>query len=304
MNYLILGASGFLGKNLTLRLLQNENNYIRTFSRDLSFYDLNSEQIEKINGDFRNYQYFENLTKNIDIVYHLISTSIPNSKLSLTKDLEDNVNSTIKLLSSCVKNGVKKIIFISSGGTVYGSSSGVPFRETDQTNPINSYGIQKLLIEKYLHLYYYQNNLDYRIIRLSNPYGRFQNPQGSVGLVTKFVYNNINNLPITIYGDGNIIRDYIDIDDTIQGFIDIENSELDSKLYNLGSGIGHSINDVVNLIEETTDNRFKKIYIAKRSGDTDYNVLDISRYNQISSLHYPQSIESGIKKLIKEFQND
>ena len=171
MKYLVLGSNGFIGSNLVKQLMKEKCD-LRLFDLKLNKdNNLIHNNIEYIQGEFGIDCDFDALTKDIDIVYHLISTTIPSSNIGYNIEIQQNVMGTIKLLDSCVKNKIKKIIFISSGGTVYGKSKGIPFKEDDCTNPICSYGIQKLSIEKYIQLYNNMYGLDYRIIRLANPYG-------------------------------------------------------------------------------------------------------------------------------------
>lgn len=301
MKYLVLGASGFLGRKIVESILKDKSHTLRLFDRTLS---PNSDcMVEKILGEFNKNTNFFELTKNVDVVYHLISTTIPSSKIKTTQEVEDNLIPTLQLLDACVENKVKKIIFISSGGTVYGEYLGRPFKEIDSTNPINSYGIQKLTIEKYIQLYGYQYQLDYRIIRLANPYGVGQNPLGSLGVVTKFVYNNVHELPITVFGDGNIIRDYIYIDDAIQGIFDIEFSEGKEKLYNLGMGEGHSILQIIDIIEKVTGKNFKLTKVPSRNVDVPICVLDINQYKKISSLKRMITLKEGITQMVRNYES-
>lgn len=298
MRNLILGSSGFIGKNLVKELSKTEKE-IRVFDLNpLKEHEEISEcKIEFIQGEFSPDYDFDELTKGIDVVYHLISTTIPSSSISLVKEIEENVFSTLKLLDACVKNGVKKIIYISSGGTVYGQSNGLPFRENDNTNPICSYGIQKLTIEKYIQLYNKMYELDYRIVRLSNPYGIGQNPNGGLGAVTTFTYRIVNNEPIVIYGDGEVVRDYIYIDDAIKSIVNIALYEGKYKVFNVGSGKGYSLNQIVETIEKVVGKKFNVIREPARKVDVPYSVLDISRLINTFPERHTTSLCEGVKVL-------
>lgn len=301
MKYLVLGSNGFIGRNL-IKQLKKEKCDLRLF--DLRINKESScinNNIEYIQGEFGIDCDFDSLTKDVDIVYHLISTTIPSSNIEYNIEIQQNVMATIKLLDSCVKNKIKKIIFISSGGTVYGKSKGIPFKEDDCTNPICSYGIQKLSIEKYIQLYHNMYGLDYRIIRLANPYGIGQNPIGGLGAVTTFVYKLVKDEPITIFGDGGVVRDYIYIDDAILDIINITRYEGNYKLFNVGSGIGHSLNEIVGTIEEVLNKRFVVNYEKGRSVDVPYNVLDIERLKSIFPNRKTTSLAEGIRILSDYF---
>lgn len=188
---------------------------------------------------------------------------------------------TNNLLQACIKYNVNKIVFLSSGGTVYGFSQEIPISENVSTFPINSYGIQKITIEKLIYFYNYNYGLDYKVIRLSNPYGPYQQPNGIQGVVTTFIYKTLRGEPITIYGDGSVVRDYIYIDDAIRGIVDIVNTENHIHLYNLGTGKGCSLIELVNLIKESLKLNVIIQYKDKRKVDVPINVLDIQRYRSI-----------------------
>ena len=293
MNYLILGSAGFIGKNLVKELSVNKENNLVLFDRVSSGFN-EIKNCKEIIGEFSNKYDFESLLDDIDIVIHLISTSSPNSNESLVQGIEENVVPTLKLLDACVTKKIKKFVFISSGGTVYGDSYGKPFKENDYCNPICSYGIQKLTIEKYLHLYYHKYNLDYSIIRLSNPYGPGQNPNGQVGAICVFLSKVIRNEKITIFGDGSNVRDYIYIDDAVKGIINISNCMSNNKVYNLGSGEGTSLNNILEYIKTICDNDVNIVYLPQRINDLDYSVLNIERYQEQFLNHNFMSIKVGI----------
>lgn len=277
MKVLILGAGGFIGQNLTEFLSKDKNNF-------LVLADQKIDHIKKFdNAEYRTINFdencdFDSYLKDIDIVYHLISTTIPSSK-DVVEDIKTNEVVTAKLLDASVRNKIKRFVFISSGGTVYGKDNTCPLKETMETNPICSYGIQKLAIEKLLYLYNYLFNLDYRIIRLSNPYGSYQRPNNSQGIIANFLDRIIKNENINVYGDGSVVRDYIYIDDAIKGICNISLTENTKyKLYNLGSGVGISINELIDVIKKSINQEFNVDYIEARKQDVPSNYLNIERY--------------------------
>jgi UDP-glucose 4-epimerase len=301
MNIIILGAAGFIGTNLTLALAKHKCNKITIFDRyetdfsHITKYEFGNISIMK--GNFNLESDFESITKNQDIVYHLISTTIPaTSNQQIAREFTENVIVTSKLLDACVKNRIEKVVFLSSGGTVYGKEKSIPLKEDTATYPISSYGIQKITIEKILYLYHYMHGLDYRIIRLANPYGPYQKPNGILGVVTTFTYKAIIEEPITIYGDGSVIRDFIYIDDAVKGIINIANGESNHRIFNLGCGYGASIKDVVSSIETALGIDINVEYIPGRLVDVPINILDISLYEEIYGKLEPISLGEGIKK--------
>lgn len=307
MRILITGATGFIGQNL-VATLANSNELLLYTRRDRDYLELGGCRIKNIFGTFSVDEDYREITQGVDIVYHLISTSIPNnSNDDIAKEITDNVLATIKLLDGCIKSGVKKVIFISSGGTVYGSTNSLPLRESDGNLPISGYGLQKLTIEKVLYLYNYLHGLDYRIIRLSNPYGPYQIPNGVQGVVTTFIDRVQRDKKIYVYGDGSIIRDYIYIDDAINAIIKIANYKGGEKVFNVGSGIGLSINDVINIIEKVLELKADVEYKDARKTDVPSNILCIERYiRELGQLVFT-SFDEGIQKtanFLKEISNE
>lgn len=307
MRVLVLGAMGFIGKNLIKYILDNTKDTILMYDRkepaeDDFIWKYPQERYEVICQEFNLDVNFISLTWNVDVVYHLISTTLPNTPMNqIAEGITDNVVVTSRLLQACVDNNVQKVIFFSSGGTGYGISNELPLNEDMSTNPISAYGMQKIAIEKLLYLFYYTYGLDYRIIRLSNPYGHFQKANGIQGVITTFVYRALHNEQIEVYGNGETIRDYIYIDDAIKAIMKIVNYKGKYKIFNVGSGTGRSIREVISLIQSVTGKKLHISYLPKRKADVPANVLDISRYEQEIGVLVLTSLEDGIKIMVSEF---
>lgn len=307
MNIILLGAAGFIGKNLAIKLSQDNNNFITLVDKEEEYFNdirFNSNVAIK-KSELNDDTDFDSLLRNQDIVFHLVSSNIPtNSNKNIFMDIQNNLVFTSKLLESCIKNSIKKVVFISSGGTVYGKSVTCPLSEEMPTNPITSYGLQKLTIEKLLYLCNYVYGLDYSIIRLANPYGPYQRPNGQLGAVTTFVYKAINNEPIVVYGDGTIIRDFIYIDDAVNAILNIMNYNGINKLFNVGSGSGTSINEILENIKSALGCNINIIYKESRSVDVPVNYLDISRYikefGKLNSIDLKEGIVRTAEFLRKE----
>lgn len=298
MNILILGAAGFIGTNLGIELAKNISNEIKLVDKNKLYFnsDVMSNNVKIIESSLdMNMDY--SILKHSDVVYHLVSTNVPTtSNQHISQDIEANVLFSSHLFDACVKYGVKKVVFISSGGTVYGKESACPLSEETPTNPISSYGVQKITIEKLLYLYNYMYGLDYRIIRLANPYGPYQRPNGILGAVTTFTYKALKGDEITVYGDGSVIRDFIYIDDAVRGILNIVNGNNKHHTFNLGCGYGTSINDVLKTVKRAVGCELNVVYRAGRSVDVPVNYLDISRYEKYYGKLNPVSLVDGIKK--------
>lgn len=243
---------------------------------------------------------YESLVKGHDVVYHLVSTTVPTtSNQAIAEELKGNVVLSANLFEACVHQDVKKIVFLSSGGTVYGKKDECPLNEKTPTNPITSYGIQKVTIENLLYLYNYVYGLDYRIIRLANPYGPYQRPNGILGAVTTFVYKALKGEEINVYGDGSVVRDFIYIDDAVRGIQKIVNGTYHHHTFNLGCGYGTSIKQVLEIIQEVLDIEINVRYEEARKVDVPVNYLDIKRFETAYGALNPISLKEGIKKTAK-----
>lgn len=303
MNIAVVGGAGFIGINLALHLSKEPNNNILIIDGKeeyLQVYknvDFLYSNVSFIVAPFDIHTVFDEQVAGQDVVYHLASTNIPGTSNSrIAEELESNVVTTAKLLDACVKQKVKKIVFISSGGAVYGDKAVCPIKEDALTYPITSYGIQKIAIEKLLYLYRYQHGLDYRIIRLANPYGPYQRPNGRVGVITTFVYRAITKGVVEVYGDGTVVRDFIYIDDAIRGILNIVNLESEIRVFNLGSGKGTSVNEVIDILRKHISPNLQVQYYSSRPVDVQMNYLDISRYEKCFGKLRLVSLDKGIQK--------
>lgn len=312
---LILGAAGFIGTNLSRRLLEKGKRLLLFDRPGVSFAPfLQRAQEDKaaqiLSGSFSSLAK-EKTEEEIralrlseaETVYHLISTTCPsNSNRDVADEMEENLIATIRFLDACAKAGVKKVVFLSSGGTVYGREHTGICREEEEAFPITSYGVQKLAIEKIFYLYREMYGLDYRIVRLSNPYGPWQRPNGVQGAVTTFTYRALTGTPIEVYGDGSVVRDYIYIDDAVRGILNIAEGQGRSRLYNLGCGEGNTLLDVIEAIEEVLGKKPEVRFLPGRPVDVPVNVLDVSRYEADFGPLSPLPLAEGIRRLAEFYE--
>lgn len=296
MNILILGGQGFIGYNLTLRLLKEKKYNLTIFERTIRQDRFNSS-CKYVTGEFSNIDSYAHIFKNVDVVFHLISTTIPKSSNdNIEFDIESNVIATTKLLKLCVENRVKKVVFASSAGTIYGLPEAIPITEGHPQNPICSYGISKLAIEKYLFMFHKLYGLDYQILRVSNPYGQYQNPYSQQGAIGVFLGKVLRNEPIEIWGDGSVSRDYIFIDDLVEAMQLTINNDISEKILNIGSGKGTSLNQILEIIKEVVGKKINVLYKEGRGIDVPYNILDITRAGKCLNWYPKVELYDGIGK--------
>ena len=296
---LIFGGFGFIGTNLTEELINRGGYEIFIFEAKNAMIQ-NSDLLQKTEvyyGDFNNVEDFEVIFKEqmIDIVIHLINTNNPSSSnKNIIFDINSNLINTINLLNTMAKYNCKNIVFLSSGGTIYGvSKDRKKMNETDSKNPISSYGIVKLTIEKYLHLYNILYGLNYLILRPSNPYGEYHNSQKQ-GLINVILKKIIKGETVEIWGDGTVVRDFIYVKDLVKIIVDLIESKIQNDIFNIGSGIGYSINDIIEITQKKMGN-FKLEYKDARKVDVPHLVLNIDKLERYLDLNLI-SIEEGIKK--------
>lgn len=297
---LILGADGFIGSNLVKSVLRRSNTEIVAFDlfKDGKAKNLiPAENLTLLAGNFLNRNDIERAVDGIDYVFHFISLTTPGSSMDDPLiDVETNVKGSIVLFDKCAKAGVKRIIFPSSGGAIYGNQEKEKYSETDQVNPISPYAISKLTIEKYLEYYKVHHGLDYLVLRYSNPYGPGQNIAGSQGIIPIFLNLIKQEKPINVFGDGNNIRDYIYIDDLIDITLKIYKNKNNYSIYNIGSGSIASINNVLDIIREVVKKDFVITYLPDRDVDVKRVVLDLKRISNEMPNKKFIDLREGIKR--------
>ena len=277
----VIGSSGYIGSHLVDSLLHLKC-HVLAISRGLPGLLLSSSLqnplLTTLNLSINDYQRLNNALVGIDIVIHLASSSLPQtSNDNPISDVNSNLIGSLNILKSCVNNKIRRIIFISSGGTVYGRPEFVPITEAHPTNPICSYGIVKLAIEKYILLYRDLYNLDGIILRLANPYGGRQRLNSIQGVVPIFLNRALNSLPLNILGDGSIVRDFVYITDVVEAILSSCIYSGSDHLFNIGSGTGTSLHDLVGLIQDLIDTELVISYKPSRSFDVPTNVLSINK---------------------------
>jgi UDP-glucose 4-epimerase len=302
MKALVIGGNGFIGTHL-VSALKKEGMDVRVFDRYPSKFAEPSSGVEYVTGDLGNHGALSEIVSGADWVFHLAYTTLPKtSNDDPVYDVRSNLIDTIQLLQECSKSGVRKVVFVSSGGTVYGVPKIVPVRETHPTDPFCSYGITKLAIEKYLHVFYHLSGLDYVVLRVSNPYGEGQNPHGKQGAIGVFLGRLAKGETINIWGDGEVVRDYIYIDDVVSALIaagKYSAADQEPRVFNIGSGEGFSLNELIAEIRAVVDTEVKVEYEPARALDVPVNVLDITLAKEKLAWHPTVDLCTGLNRTWK-----
>lgn len=298
---LVLGGRGFIGSHLVDALLAR-GHYVRCFDRPhvapLGEEHRLNPYFELYEGDLSSEADIAEALVGCEVCFHLVSTTLPkSSNADPIFDVESNVLSTVRFLAHAVKSGLKKIIFVSSGGTIYGAPTQLPIPETHSTDPICSYGISKLAIEKYISLFHHLHGISYTVLRIANPFGERQRTHASQGAIAVFLGKALRGEVIEIWGDGSVIRDYIYISDVVDALMAaLEQVENENHIFNIGSGRGHSVNEVLNAVEKTIGRAVNRIYLPGRAFDVPASVLSIAQAKNLLDWSPKITLEQGLAR--------
>lgn len=282
MKVLVTGGAGFIGTHLVRLLLASGVGEVRIIDR----------RTPRNVGQGRHYVFHAGeltelivdqpaILEGVDTVFHLAWASVPESSVqNPVRDVQVNVVSTVRLLEQCVAVGVRRVVFLSSGGAVYGEPSALPIPETHPTDPISAYGISKLAAEKYLALFHRLHGLEYVILRPSVPYGEYQNPFGRQGAVAVFCGRVAQGKPITLWGDAEAIaRDFFHVSDLARACVLAAKSDRPTDIYNIGGGERISLARLIEAIADTVGPAYPVTTesLPPRPFDVPEVVMDISK---------------------------
>lgn len=229
-------------------------------------------------GQFSDRAALARVVDGAEYVFHLLGGSTPaSSDKDPVADLIAGGVASLHLLEICRAAGVRKVVFVSSGGTVYGIPASVPIREDAPTDPISAYGISKLAVEKYLHLYHHLHGLEYAVLRVANPFGPWQDPHRRQGVVAALMQAALDGRPAEIWGDGRVVRDYLYAADVAEAIAHAAADTGAHRVFNVGSGIGRSVLDLVRDIGAASGRgHLAVVHKPGRATDVPVNVLDTS----------------------------
>lgn len=279
----VFGARGFLGHNVTQDLVAHGHPVVavaRTYDGDGPRFD-DVDGVEQVELDFRDREAVRPLLSRLDTVVHLIGSSSPASGgTSVAAEFLEHVVPQAAFVDECVAAGVRRVVFASSGGTIYGPAAGAngPIDEQHPTEPINSHGISKLMIEKSLAFHGHVHGLQYVNLRISNAYGPGQTVRHGQGLVPALLQRYRAGTPVCVIGDGSATRDFVYVDDVVAAARKAVEVAGEPRLtVNIGTGVGTTVMQVIRLIESLAGITFELEHQAARGADVPANVLDVTR---------------------------
>ena len=300
MNICITGAGGLIGRSLISRLSMLDDVVITGFDRIPKPEGIS---IPWLKGDLQNPDDCKHLVDGQDVVYHFAHTNSPlTSDRDMAQDAFLNLVPTLNLLKAIEETKrMPHFVYPSSGGAIYGvSKTGKRFREDDHCYPLSSYGIQKLMIEHYIRLAAHRHILTGIVFRISNAYGWLlppDRPQGFIGTALTRVFTN---QPIRLIGNTENVRDYIHIDDILDALLLALSYRHEFEVYNIGTGVGVSVIDVVKLIERILGRSVAQVVESSESANLlpSWSILDPTKAQDQLGWRSKIGLEEGIKKCL------
>jgi UDP-glucose 4-epimerase len=303
MKVLVTGGAGFIGSHLVDRLIQEGHEVVvvdnlstgkrRNLNRAARFckLDIQSWRLERV---FRN--------ERPNIVMHLAA------QMDVRKSVEDpvfdaqvNVLGTLNVLQQAIKHGVRKVVFSSSGGAIYGEQEIYPAPESHITRPLSPYGISKLCGEQYLSYYQRVSGLQIVSLRYANVYGPRQDPNGEAGVVAIFIQKLLNNEQAIVYGNGRQTRDFVYVEDVVEANLAVMAQETQG-IYNVGTGEETSINDLLRILVSSTNSTCKEVHGPAKTGEQVRSVIDSGKLRQELSWEPRTELGEGIKRTVDYFR--
>jgi len=302
MKILVTGGAGFIASHIVDAYIEKGHNVV-------VIDNLSSGRIENLNKkakfyeiDIRDKKIEEVFKKEkIDVInHHAAQIDVRKSVAEPIFDADINIMGTLNLLENSRKYGIKKFIFASSGGVMYGECE-TPPDENYPALPLSPYGISKKVIEDYLRFYKFAYNLNFTVFRYGNVYGPRQDPHGEAGVVAIFSKAMLNNKEVFIFGDGKQIRDYINVFDIVRANL-ITLEEGDGEIFNLGTGNSISVNELFNYLKEITDYKREPVYKPQRLGELQKSKLNVKKAKEILSWKTEIDIKEGLRKTVEYFK--
>ena len=302
---LVTGGAGFIGSHIVDGLI---NEGYQVFVVD----DLSTGNMAYVNSKAKFYK-FDIQDSNLESIFQKEQFDYVNHhaaqkdvRLSVSNPIHDakiNILGTINILQNCIKYGVKKVVFASTGGAIYGEQEVFPAREDHPTRPISPYGITKLVAEHYLHYYKTIHRLDYVSLRYSNVYGPRQDPHGEAGVVAIFVQKMLNEEQPVINGDGQQTRDFVYVEDVARANLLALKDKTTDSVFNIGTGIETSVNQLFNYLRKIINPAIEEKHGTPQKGEQKRSIIDNAKAKKILKWKPEVSLLEGLKKTCDYFNS-
>jgi len=297
---IVIGGSGFIGRHLTKQLIALGRE-VHVVGRKESTTSVLPDGCRYICGDYGNaHALREILSPECEVIDLAYSTVPKTSFEDPLYDLTSNLPSSVTLLQEALRVGVRRVVLVSSGGTVYGPVESLPITENHPTRPISPYGITKLAVDLYAMMYHRNEGLPVLVVRPGNAYGEDQRSGSGQGFLAAAINAILNGREIEIYGEQGTIRDYVHVSDVATGIAAALENGHDGEIYNIGTGIGASNLEIVAMLREITKKDGYEVrmeILPPRGFDVETNVLDSSKLRDDTGWNPKITISDGVKKM-------
>lgn len=304
MKILVTGGAGFIGSNLVDELIKQSHEVLVIDNLSTGNKANLNPKAKFFELDIADNKLAEVFTaEKPEIIFHLAAQiDVRKSVADPVWDAQQNILGSINLLENCKNHGVKKVIFSSTGGAIYGDTDKIPTNEEHPALPISPYGIAKLTIEKYLHYYQTVFGLPYVILRYSNVYGPRQNSKGEAGVVAIFCDYLLAGKQPVINGDGKQTRDYVFVGDVIKAnLLALDSNKID--IYNIGTGVETDVNELAKLIKNNIETKQEFSHGPAKEGEQQRSCLDTGKAKKELGLQPEINLVAGIEQTVSWFKN-
>jgi UDP-glucose 4-epimerase len=295
----VIGGTGFIG-SYVVRALLNEGRKVVVVGRNEHPTRPLPEGVAYIPGDFGDKYFLRGVLRGVDEIVNLAYASVPKTSYdNPVQDIFDNLPPAVNLFETATRYGVSKVLMLSSGGVVYGHTEQFPINEMAPTSPISPYGITKLAVEKYAHMFHATQGLPVICVRPANAYGESQRPFVGQGFVATAIASVLAGQEITLFGENGTIRDYIHAEDIAAGIVAALNDGVPGEIYNIGSGTGRSNRDILDALTPLATEAGLDIRLSilpMRSFDVPVNILDSSKLHALTGWQPTVTFEDGIRR--------
>jgi UDP-glucose 4-epimerase len=302
----VLGGLGFLGSHIC-RALVARGYAVRIFDKLYTLRKLVEDfetDVEIVEGDMSRPDDVLASISDAEIVINLVHTTVPGSSMKdPAYDVSSNVLASVRWLARLGETKVQRLFYVSSGGTVYGNPQTQPITEEHPTEPVSSYGITKLSIEKYVAMYANMFAVEHRTLRPSNVYGEGQRLSIGQGVIGVMADRALRGEPLEVWGTGETLRDYLHVDDLVTAMMALLDYRGAHSVFNVSSGKGHSVLDIINTLRDHAGLRVEVKHIPDRGFDVSANVLSSSRLRVETGWAPKVELEVGITRTVRWLRN-
>ena len=305
MKILVTGGAGFIGSWVSDAFLREGHNVVIIDDLSTGKKENLPKEAEFIECDIRDFDSVEKIISDFkpDIIdHHAAQIDVRKSVDNPMHDAEINIVGTLHLIESSLRHGVKKFIFASTGGAIYGEPEIIPADEKTEPFPISPYGTSKYAIEKYLGYYNYVHGFEYVALRYANVYGPRQNPHGEAGVIAIFCSRILSGSSCTVFGDGGQTRDYVYVEDIAKANLLSLNAPVGS--YNIGTGIETSVNDLISELKKSSGTDFEVHYGKERPGEVQSISLEAYQAEKVLGWKPSVNLALGIQQTWNWFNQD